>query len=115
MAVSFYKRRTGRALISVVDSSGNKIRIFDTNHIRVKIGRSGLRPILDLNDEVATSNGSYVTNENPILLHIDSADLVFPAGIYDIQVSVLDNLDAENMSFLSRGRFILHNSVSGTG
>jgi hypothetical protein len=114
MQLNFYKKRTGRALISIVDVNGNKVRLHENNQIRVKVGREcDNSVVLDLDSQNATANGSYITKQNPVLLYLHQDDAVFPAGVYDMQLSVLDNPEAENITLFAKGRFVLYSSVGG--
>ena len=111
MFVEAYSSRTAQALITLLDGSGNEIGVHALNRLRLKIGREGETPILDLVDGVGTPNGSYITLANPLKLFLHQDDLTFAAGIYDMQIALLDRADAQKISLIAKGYFVLHGTI----
>jgi hypothetical protein len=106
-----YRNRTGNALIHLEVTPGQTVPIHANNHLLLKIGKTGEVPILDLDDTAATANGSYITKTNPMLLRLHQDDAIFAAGIYDLEVTVLDDAAGSGVTLLKKGRFVLFDSV----
>ena len=75
--------------------------------MRIKIGRLGEIPILDL-DSVAPTNSTTVQAANPstVHLHQDEADL-FDPGIYSIEAAIVDTSDGNSIRHADQGVFQL--------
>lgn len=83
--------RTSDFVVTLTDTDGTNSTISVGDVVRVKIGRTGATPILDLDSAAPSDNGSTVGGSNPVALHIDQVDMsLFDPGIYDMEVSVVD-------------------------
>lgn len=71
--------------------------------MRVKIGRHNEIPELDLHSQAPTANGSSVTITNPTTLVLDQDDLDFAAGIYDIEIILMDDATGSLVTHLASG------------
>ena len=82
--------------------------------IRIKIGRSGSTPILDIDSLGATANGSITTGQNPTRLTVDASDLDtnIAAGHWDIEVCVYDASQTE-LFIANQGIFSLFDTQGG--
>lgn len=113
LQVGMYQRRHGRILIDLLDNDGNLYTLPDESHLRLKIGKEGKVPNIDLEDTTSSPNGSYISKGNPMLVVLDQLDTRFAPGVYDLQISVLDDDDANEITLIARGHFVLYASVGG--
>lgn len=64
--------------------------------MRVKIGRTGETPILDLSSASASANGSTVEAANPATVEIDYEDIeLLSSGTYDITTELWDESEEQ--------------------
>lgn len=103
-----YRSHTSFYEITLLDANGDELSIDDTNVTRIKIGRDSHLPELDITSEAPTANGSTLTNDNPSVLRLDQDDLDFPAGVYDIEYLILDDVSGQLTTHVAHGIFILH-------
>lgn len=109
------RRRKSVHVITIGEADGDDVTIADNDNVRVKIGRAGdLTPLLEVQSDSATANGSVCTAENPTELTLFGEDLTFPVGIYDIEVSIVDTSDNDKIKKAERGIFVLRESMGGT-
>ena len=114
MYIVTYKKRAGCETITITDNAGNNVALAATDQIRLKIGRAGEAPILDLSSNAPSSNGSTVAKANPCAVRLDQEDLDFSPGVYDVEVSVVDDSDSDAIKHANKGSFILHNTQLGS-
>ena len=108
------RRRKSTHVITIGEADGDDVSVAANDVVRIKIGRAGdLTPLLDVESGTATDNGSICTAANPTELTLFGEDLIFPTGIYDIEVSIVDTSDANKMKKAERGIFVLRESVGG--
>lgn len=103
--ITAYRNRTSIRTITITDADGDNVVIAETDVVRVKIGRGGEVPLLDLDGVETTSNGSGCTNANPTTLTLDNDDMTMVAGIYDIEVMVVDDSDRDSPKQAENGVF----------
>jgi hypothetical protein len=113
LQIGTYRERSAIWLIKLLDVDGQDVVFEDDWRVRVKIGRNEETPILDLVDGVATVNGTHITKINPVKLFLHQDDMSFAPGIYDLQIAILDNAQAQNITYLASGHFTLYGSVGG--
>lgn len=113
MIVSTYRRRTSAHQITITDGGGNNVVIRAGDAIRVKIGKTGRTPILDLTSDSNTPNGSSVSLANPSTLRLDQDDMTFEAGVYSIEVAVVDSNDSNVIKHAETGSFVLIDTPLG--
>lgn len=114
MFITAYRGRTKLCDITITDEDGDNVSISGSDAIRVKIGNGKDTPLLDLDTVAATANGSSLTLANPTRLRLDQSDLSgIPAGVYDIEVSVVDNSDSQKIKHAESGTFALHDTPGG--
>lgn len=95
-----------RFRVSIVDKDGTRIPLNPTDIIRVAIGRHNHPPIITLYSNLTTPGGSTVTLSNPTVINISDTDMgELSPGIYDIQISVLDNTQGLLTTHISYGCF----------
>jgi len=109
--LAFYENKTSKSSITIDFPSGTRVPITSSEYLRLKIGIEGEVPVIDLNDTQVTANGSYITKTNPMHFELNQDDANFPPGVYDMQIAVLDQLDANEITLVARGVFILLESV----
>mgnify|MGYP003136913972 CR=1 FL=1 len=114
MFISAYKKRQCNETITILDAAGAEVVLASTDQIRLKIGRAGETPVLDLSSNSASSNGSTVARANPCAVRLDQDDLDFSPGAYDVEVSVVDDSDGDAIKHANKGSFILHNTQLGS-
>lgn len=104
--------RFNKFTITIGDASGDDSVVAANDIVRVKIGRLGDTPLLEVESDTATANGSSTTAANPTVLSIEGADLSFPAGIYEVEADILDTSESK-IKKAERGIFQLRESMGG--
>lgn len=98
-----YRHRSHAWDVTITDASGSAV-VFETGDVfRVKVGRSGEQPILDLDSLGTTSKGSGCTAANPSRVTIHQDDLLVPAGAYDVEVDIVDKSDGSKIKAADKG------------
>ncbi len=112
--VTAFKNRTSRERITILNADGTAAAFAINDKVRVKIGKSGQTPILDIVSGTNLAGGSYVTKANPCILELVQGDLsTIPPGIYDVEACVVDSVDHSRIKCAEQGIFVLHNSQAG--
>lgn len=81
--------------------------------VRVKIGRQGSVPVLDLDSAAASANGSTVTknyggSSGTNRVQITQADMdMFQPGVYTLEVSMVDNADSQAIKHVDSQVFVV--------
>lgn len=107
------KSRDSDHTITMGASDGTDVSVATNDNVRLKIGRAGATPVLDLSSAAATSAGSVLTAANPTNLKLVAADLSFKAGLYDLEVSVVDKSDSNRIKHAEKGVFHLIDTMAG--
>jgi uncharacterized protein with beta-barrel porin domain len=108
------RRRKSVHQITIGEADGDDVVVAANDNVRIKIGRAGdLTPILEIESDAATANGSVCTAANATELTLFGADLTAPAGIYDIEVAIVDTSDGDKIKKAERGIFVLRESMGG--
>jgi len=98
--IKAYANRTADYTITIKTDAGGYVQLEATDVVRVKIGRVGATPDLDIDSVAATSNGSLVTVDQvgdgssvhaSVTLRLAQADLTALQGVYDCEVLVVDD------------------------
>lgn len=106
-----YKGRHLIEDISIYDADGGLVTISAGDVVRIKIGRIGADPELDLDSAAASANGSTTTRANPTRLTISQNDLAdLTPGTRSIEVSIVDYNEGQIIKHAETGVF----SVIGT-
>ena len=113
MFLQAWRRRDGQYAIKLVAADGQDINIDASNVVVIKIGKDNSAPYLDIHSVTPTSNGSWVSNTNPVVLNLDNQDLLFAAGIYDIEIVILNSSSGRIITSLEKGVFALHETQRG--
>ena len=101
---------------TITDADSNNVTIGAGDVVRVKIGRAGSTPILDLDSAAASANGSTVAAANPCNVYIAATDLnrtLFTPGVYDLEVGVVDDSDNDKFKFAGHHVFVLTDTQLG--
>jgi len=114
MFINAYKKRACNETVTIKDSAGATVVLAGTDQIRLKIGRSGETPILDLSSNAASSGGSTVARANPCAIRLDQSDLDVSSGVYDIEIAVVDDSDSDAIKHADKGVFVLHATQLGS-
>lgn len=114
LMVTADRRRKSIHQITIGEADGDDVTVAANDNVRIKIGRAGdLTPILEIESDAATANGSVCTAANPTELTLFGADLTAPAGIYDIEVAIVDTSEGDKIKKAERGIFVLRESMGG--
>ncbi len=114
MLLTVYRNRWHCFDLTVTDADGANVVFVAGDVIRVKMGRSGVTPILDMDSAAASANGSTLAAANPSRFNIVPGDTaLFTAGSYDIEVSIVDDSDNDNIKHAITGVFVVHESQLG--
>ena len=110
-----YKRRRCIFDVTLNDADGEPIVLAANDIVRVKIGRGGANPKLDLADNAATANGSTVSHANPARVTITAADLGddIEAGTWPIEFGLDMGSNSSETLVADVGLFILHETSLG--
>lgn len=112
-----YAGRFKRFTITITDANGNAVPFQAGDVIRVKVGRDGRAPVLDLSSLAATANGSTVAAANPSEVKLRAADLaggVIKPGVYTFEAFLVDANDAEQPKAAIDGTFHLFSTQAGS-
>ncbi len=99
-------------VITIGEADGDDVVVAGNDIVRIKIGRLGKAPILEIASDVATAEGSICTAANPTELTLMGADLSFQTGIYDIDATIYDT-SVGKAKKVENGVFILRESMLG--
>lgn len=113
MLINAFAGRTLVKSLSLNDKDGNAITLSSQDVIRLKIGRDGMTPVVDLSTKAATANGSSLTWANPTVLMLKQGDLTFAAGVYDLEVLLIDYSQNAAVKLAAKGIFTLHDAQLG--
>jgi len=96
--VSVRQGRDCTFTVTIYDTDGDQYTYASGDVIRIKIGRSGQTPILDLSSKVASGNGSSVSAANPCTLVLRAADVaLLPNMLLEMEVLVVDDSDQDKV------------------
>jgi hypothetical protein len=101
--LTIYRQRGCVRTITVTESDGSNTVFAAGDVFRLKIGRDGAAPLLDLDSKAATANGSGCTAANPTTLTLDRRDVTMPAGVYDIEALIVDDSDSDQPKQADKG------------
>lgn len=99
--------------ILIGEADGDDSLIASDDNVRIKVGQAGLTPVLEIQSDAATPNGSQCTAANPTTLTLAAEDLAFQAGIYDIEALVVDTSDNNKPKKADQGIFHLRETFGG--
>ena len=98
--------------VTIGEADGDDATVSPTDVVRIKIGRLGDAPLLEVESDAATANGSQCTAANPTVVSIEGPDLTFKAGFYEVEASIWDENEGR-MKKVERGVFELRDSMGG--
>lgn len=107
------RRRKSEHTVTIGEADGDDVVVSAGDNVRFKIGRGAGTPLLEIQSDAATSNGSICTAANPTTLTLGAGDLTFPAGIYDIEAVIIDDSESNAPKKAETGIFILEESAGG--
>lgn len=113
MLVTAYRGRTKDFTVTVKEADGTTSDFVTCDVMRVKIGRVGAVPILDLDSAAPSANNSNVTPSNPAFVRLDQNDLKFTVGFYTIEVGIVDDSDYDKFKHAESGTFHLVDTMLG--
>jgi len=104
---------------TLLQSDGTAFNIATGDRLLVKIGRKGSAPVLSLDSDTPTDNGSDVTitvGSNAYSFRVVEADANdLDLEIYDLELVVVDASEAsgERTKFAQDGEFIILGTMTG--
>lgn len=102
--------------LAILDADSATITPGANDVVRVKIGRMGSTPLLDLDSAQASTNGSTVTANHPSSglnrLEIKSTDMDLSPGVYTLELALYDNADG-NIKHVDHQVFVVINAMTG--
>ena len=114
MLLSVHRNRWHCFTLTVTDADDVNVVFASGDVFRVKIGRPGVAPILDMDSAADSANGSSLTAANPSTFNIVPADTgLFTAGTYDIEVAIVDDSDGDHIKHAITGVFVVHDTQLG--
>lgn len=122
MLINVWDTRTFECDITITNRAGAAVPI-DTDgtpdNVRVKIGRSGNAPLLDIesngagNSTITIKSQGTFPGEFTLRLHQnDIANTLYP-GVFDIEVSLVDDSDGEVIKHAEMGTLVVHKNLGG--
>jgi hypothetical protein len=114
--ITAFQNRDTTERITLRDADGVAITLAAGDKVRVKIGKSGKTPLLDIFGGVDMNGGTTMTNANPVTLKLYAADLLsdrIKPGVYDIEALVVDSADDERCKHAESGVFVLVGTQGG--
>lgn len=113
LSLSVYKNRTSVFSLTVNGADGNPETFAIGDNFRVKIGRSGETPLLDLTSDSPSSNGSSLTAANPTIMTLDQGDLnLLTPGVYDVEAAIVDATTGK-IKHAEEGVIVVHTTQLG--
>lgn len=92
IVMSAVRNRTHVFVITIKDGSGVPVELAAGDKIRLKIGRQGSTPRLDLLGGESTAAGSVIENLNPARFTLAEGDTVgWPIGNLEVEALVVDS------------------------
>lgn len=108
--ITAYQSRATTETITLRDADGVAITLLSADRIRIKVGRAGKTPILDILGGTPMSGGTTINNANPATLKLYAADLgnqAIKPGVYEIEAMVIDTADSNRLKHAESGVFTL--------
>lgn len=96
--------------IIIGDTAGGDAVIAANDIVYARIGRTGDELLFQVGSDADTAEGSSITSANPTTLKIAAEDIEFKAGIYDIEICIMDTSEGK-MKKAERGVFVLRDSM----
>lgn len=114
-----HKKRKLIRDITIKDSDGVAVVPGANDTVRVKIGRTGQVPLLDLSSAAATANGSTITKNTPSSgvnrVQIVQTDMdTLDAGVYSFEVILVDNADAQAAKHVDHQVLVVQGTMLGS-
>ena len=117
LQVTAYKRRTSDEEISFwANAAQTVLATIDgaADKVRVKVGRPGETPLLDIVSGTPLGGGSSVTATNPATVRFHQTDLAaLTPAIYEIAASIVDASDSGVIKHAYSGTFNLLDTQTG--
>ena len=112
--IKAWRRRDIQFAITIVEADGDNYVWVATDVIRVKVGRKGAAPLLDLSSKAASDNGSTVSQSNPVTMQLAAADItLLPRGFYEFEISIVDDSDQDRIKHVETHVLHVIETMSG--
>jgi hypothetical protein len=109
--------RTCDRAFTITDAADVDVVLASGDTVRVKVGRQGQTPIIDLDSNAPTANGSSCTAANPSTVRLHQDDLNrtdFVPGVYTLEVLVIDDSDSDIAKHAGNHVLILEDTPQGS-
>lgn len=111
----------GRKLIrdiTIKDSASATVVPGVNDVVRIKIGRTGQTPLLDLDSAAASAGGSTVLKNTPSSgvnrVQISQTDMdALAPGVYSFEVSLVDNADSQAIKTVDHQVLVVRSTMTG--
>lgn len=108
MLITIYKRRGTTEEVTFKDKNGDALALNAGDVVRVKIGRQGSTPILDIASNTSLAGGTTIQKGsepyNPVNLIFAPSDLTsITPGLYDVEALVVDSADSNRPKHAEMG------------
>ncbi len=112
-----YQNRSCSMTVTITQSDGTNVTFSSGDVFRLKIGRGdGAAPLIELDSNAATTNGSTASAANPSTVVLDQDDLNLadmPPGIYEVEANIVDDSDQDRIKHADHGVLVLHKTQAG--
>ena len=99
--------------VGIGEADGDDVTIATGDKVRVKIGRGKATPLLEFSSSSAASAGSTCTAANPTVITFEAGDMTMKAGIYDIEVVIIDASESNAPKKCEMGVIVIAESMGG--
>ena len=99
--------------VQVGEADGDDVTIATGDKVRVKIGRGKATPLLEFSSSNAAASGSTCTAANPTVITFEAGDMTMKAGIYDIEVVIIDASESSAPKKCEMGVIVIAESMGG--
>lgn len=111
--IEIYRRRRCIFTFTITDVNDDLVTLQAGDVVRVKIGRAGATPVLDLESTGPTANGSTVTFANPSTVTLDADDVTLLApGIWDMEGALYQSAQGETLHAIE-GTLTVYDTMLG--
>lgn len=112
--ITLFRNRVTRETLTLTDADGAAIEFEENDVMRLKIGRAGKTPLLDLDSKAASAGGSSMTEANPSTVVFSATDTgSLKPGTYAAEVSIVDNSDSGRIKHADTGICVVLETQGG--
>ena len=113
--ITLWRGRDCDFTVTIMESDGSAYSYVASDVIRIKVGREGSVPILDLSSKAASANSSTVSAANPCALLLRAADVdLLARGFYEFEISVVDDSDSDRIKHVQSHVVLVQETQKGS-